>query len=315
MTDLVANAGAVSEGAVVKSGPLTSDTVVTIGLPVYNAAASVLETVRSVFAQTYPRWRLLIVDDASTDGTADLLERIEDERVTVIRDTENRGLAYRLNQIAESAETPFLARLDADDVNHPQRLEIQTAYLAAHPQTDFVVADGISIDATSRPCGYRTSIANATLAQHFKFGPYIHSVITGRTEWFREHPYDEELKRAEDQDLWLRTLGDRTSVVQSIPLLYVREAGYVSAEKYARSIDTTKQVIRRHAPGRLSALQKQRQLVTAELKKRIYSAAVRAGQGDRILALRTRQLSDADTRYHYEVLAQIQATRIPGIDA
>ncbi|SDB89880.1 Glycosyltransferase involved in cell wall bisynthesis [Raineyella antarctica] len=291
-----------------------SDSTVTIGLPVHNSARSVLETIRSVFAQTYPDWKLLIIDDCSTDGSYELLSRIDDDRVTVVKGEQNLGLASRLNEIAQRTTTPLLARLDSDDVNHPQRLELQVAYLNAHPDVDFVVADGISIDAESRPRGYRTSIPDASVAEHFVFGPYIHSVITGRTEWFRNNPYDTGLLRAEDQDLWLRTLGKRKTVVQELPLLYVREAGYVTADKYRRSLDATKVVIRRHAPAHLNRFQTFTQLAFADAKKAIYTAAEKAGVGDRVVALRSRKLSEEDVRHHYEVLATIQATKIPGID-
>lgn len=287
---------------------------ITIGLPVYNSARSVLETIRSVFAQTYTDWRLVILDDCSTDGTLNLVSAITDPRVTVIRGTENRGLAARLNELAALAETPLLARLDADDLNHPDRLAVQVAYLDAHPHVDFVVADGISIDADSRPRGYRISSPAPSVDEHFLYGPYIHSVVTGRTAWFRANPYDSSLLRAEDQDLWLRTMETRCTVAQQTPLLYVREAGYVSAEKYSHSLDTTKQVIRRHASGHLPRPRMLAHLAFADAKKAIYALAERTGQADRVLALRSRGLSPADLQHHYRVLAAIQATPIPGMD-
>lgn len=294
---------------------MSTDAIVTIGLPVYNSAHTVLETIRSVFAQTYEQWRLVIVDDASTDGTADLLEQITDERVTLVRGTQNLGLATRLNEIAERTTTPLLARLDADDVNDPRRLEIQVAYLTAHPEIDFITSDGIRMDDRSRPYGYWKSIPSPTLTEYFMYGPYLHPAVTGRTEWFRAHPYDATLLRAEDQELWLRTLGDRTTVVQEIPLLYYRDAGNISADKFRRSIDATKVVIRRHAPGHLSPWQTRTQLTLAESKARIYSWATRLGLGDRLISLTGRKLDAAELRRAYETLARVQLTPVPGLDA
>src|SRR5262245_45190822 len=98
---------------------------VTIAIPCFNAASTLPMAISSVFAQSYESWRLVIVDDGSTDQTVALAQSVVDPRVSVIADGQHLGLSRRLNQIAEACQSPFLARMDADDAMHPERMEKQ----------------------------------------------------------------------------------------------------------------------------------------------------------------------------------------------
>src|ERR1044072_1769559 len=99
--------------------------LVTIGIPVCNGRATVADAIRSVFAQSFRQWRLLLVDDGSTDGSLELMRRVGDSRVAVIADGVHRGLVFRLNQMVAMTETPYFARMDCDDMMHPERLQRQ----------------------------------------------------------------------------------------------------------------------------------------------------------------------------------------------
>src|SRR5438874_1140893 len=110
----------------------------TIGLPVYNARLFLEDTLRSIFAQTFTDWELIAVDDGSTDGSGALLERLRDHRVRVFIEKGNRGLAARLNFIHENARGTYIARMDADDMMHPERMARQLAFLDQHPEVDVV---------------------------------------------------------------------------------------------------------------------------------------------------------------------------------
>ncbi len=94
--------------------------LVTVGLPVYNPGSFLSWAIRSVFAQTYSSWELVVVDDGSTDGSLERLRKIEDPRVRVLTDGKRRGLPYRLNQVLEEASGDFIARMDADDLMDPR---------------------------------------------------------------------------------------------------------------------------------------------------------------------------------------------------
>ena len=120
--------------------------LVTVGLPMYNPGRFLDLAVRSVFAQTYDNWELIILDDGSTDGSLELARRIRDPRVNVFSDGKNRGLPYRLNQILDLASGQFIARMDADDLMHPERIERQGKHLLAYPEADAVTTGAILID-------------------------------------------------------------------------------------------------------------------------------------------------------------------------
>lgn len=106
---------------------------VTVGLPVYNGMPHLPDAVQSILGQTLREFRLLIVNDGSTDGSADYLASIRDPRVTVVHQP-NRGLGATLNRTLDLCETDYYARMDADDLAAPRRLERQLAYLETHPE-------------------------------------------------------------------------------------------------------------------------------------------------------------------------------------
>ncbi|MFN4042248.1 MAG: glycosyltransferase family 2 protein [Brevundimonas sp.] len=108
-------------------GPLVS-----VVLPVYNAAEFVGSAVRSVLDQSYGRIELLLLDDGSTDGSTDILSDLagNDPRIRLIS-RENRGLVATLNEGLALANGPLVARMDADDIAHPERLARQVAEFAA----------------------------------------------------------------------------------------------------------------------------------------------------------------------------------------
>lgn len=106
---------------------------VTVLLPVYNAMPFLPAAVESILAQTYSDFRLLIIDDGSTDVGPAFLRELSDARIRVIRRT-NHGLGDTLNHGIAACETELLARMDADDVAHPRRIETQVAFMKAHPR-------------------------------------------------------------------------------------------------------------------------------------------------------------------------------------
>lgn len=123
-------------------------------LPIYNAADTLEETIRSIQAQTVPDFRILAVDDGSTDGTRDLLARLsrEDPRIEVITKP-NGGIVDALNHGISHARARLIARHDADDLSYPERFAEQVDYLAANP--DCVAVSGFArhVNAKGEPLG------------------------------------------------------------------------------------------------------------------------------------------------------------------
>jgi len=116
--------------------------LVSILMPVYNAAPYVAEAIDSIRKQTLRNWELLIVDDASTDGSWKIITEIAklDKRIKLFRNRTNQGLVKSLNKMIPRTRGIFVARMDADDISLPKRLQKQVTYLRRHP--DIVACGG-----------------------------------------------------------------------------------------------------------------------------------------------------------------------------
>lgn len=104
----------------------------TVGIPVYNGMPYLPDAVESVLSQTYPDFELLVVNDGSRDGSMEYLRRLNDARIRIVSQ-ENRGITATLNRMLEETRTPWLVRLDADDVACPERLALVAGAIERHP--------------------------------------------------------------------------------------------------------------------------------------------------------------------------------------
>ncbi|MCG9632642.1 glycosyltransferase [Vibrio sp. Isolate30] len=180
---------------------------ITIGIPFYNAESYLLEAIQSVLAQTFKDWELILIDDGSSDSSLEIARSIDDHRVRVFSDGENKKLAFRLNQIVDLAKFDLIARMDADDLMHPRRLEEQFALLSSNPNCDLVSSGVASIDAHSSIQGVRRAVNPPPINserllknQH----NIVHASILVRKEWMLRNRYDENIARAQDYELWVR---------------------------------------------------------------------------------------------------------------
>ena len=106
---------------------------VTVILPAYNGERYLREAIDSVLAQTYRDFELWVCNDGSTDGTVAIIDSYEDSRVRRIDNPHNMGLVATLNRVFAMVESPYIARMDDDDLWHPEKLELQMKLLASRP--------------------------------------------------------------------------------------------------------------------------------------------------------------------------------------
>jgi glycosyltransferase involved in cell wall biosynthesis len=209
---------------------------ITIGIPFYNAEAYLADAIRSVFAQTYQEWELILVDDGSTDRSLEIARSIKDPRIRVFSDGRNRRLPYRLNQIISEARFDLIGRMDADDLISPRRFATQRALLDSHREVDLVTTGICSITNDCRPVGVRcASPDTAITGRSLLLGQnsIVHAAMLGRKSWFLRNPYDESEIRTEDSELWLRAFAKKDFSLQILdePLYYYREEINVTAER------------------------------------------------------------------------------------
>jgi glycosyltransferase involved in cell wall biosynthesis len=174
-------------------------------LPAFNAEATVRRAIDSVLAQTMPDFELIVVDDGSEDGTARVVEAVDDPRVSVLR-CPHRGVPPTLNAGIAEARAPIVAIQDADDFSTPDRLERQLAFLAEHPEVAVVGSRMPEVDAEGRKLTDRAPFEPGDVHDVLmRFNPISNSSATFRRDVVvRLGGYDARYACAHEYDLWLR---------------------------------------------------------------------------------------------------------------
>lgn len=187
---------------------LPEDATLAVGMSVFNAEHTVARAVRSVQAQTHADWRLLVLDDGSTDGTAAVVQALadEDDRIELIHGVSHRGLPQRLNELLELATGRFFARMDADDVCHPERFARQLAFMARNPNVELVGSSMLILNGAGDVRGIRRAPAahDEICARPYSGFPLFHPTWLGHRLWFKRFGYAAYARRCEDQELLLR---------------------------------------------------------------------------------------------------------------
>lgn len=130
--------------------------LVSIIMPTYNCARFIRESIDSVLAQTYTNWELIIVDDSSTDNTAEMVANFNDPRIHYLRNEQNEGAALTRNKALRAAKGRYIAFLDSDDLWHPDKLERQIAFMEQNGYA-FTYHEYTEIDESSKPLGVYVS--------------------------------------------------------------------------------------------------------------------------------------------------------------
>src|SRR5690349_12523724 len=180
--------------------------LISIGLSMHNAADTIGPAVRSLLAQSFADWELLLIDDGSGDGSAELVRGFGDERIQVHADGRRLGLAARLNQAIDLARGRYFARMDADDIAYPDRFARQVACLNTHREIDLLGAGMMVFEGEGDPIGVFPSHAtHAEICARPFSGFYLaHPTWIGKLEWFKRWRYDPAWHKAQDQDRLLR---------------------------------------------------------------------------------------------------------------
>ncbi len=181
--------------------------LVSVILPFLNGGPAFAPALRSVLAQSYSHWELLLCDDGSTDGSLQVAKELRDPRISVWSDGKTKGLAARLNECLDRARGALIARMDADDFSYLHRFRDQVAYLESHPEIDLVGCrmlifgeDGMPLGKRSLPLDHAGIVSDPASG----FG-LAHPTWMARAAWYRQHRYDPQAIRFEDAELLCRT--------------------------------------------------------------------------------------------------------------
>ena len=279
--------------------------LVTVGLPVRDAEATLPIALASIVEQSYSHWELLVVDDDSTDRSRAILEAVAacDPRVRIAEPVGEPGLPARLNQLIRMARGELFARMDADDVAYPDRLARQVAFLRRNPNVDLVGAATVVFAGDGEVRGLRAAPTTheAICARPTAGFKLYHPTWLGRTAWFRRYGYRSTARRCEDQDLLLRAHGTSTFANIDDPLLGYREGRLDLRQMWAGRVGFVRSVVdvngRQH--GRLEAAAA---VMTQALKGSLESITVTFGL-QRLLRHRAGPIS-AEERARFEQVWQ-----------
>ena len=222
---------------------------VSVVLPFYNARKTLRYAVFSVLDQSYSSWRLILLDDGSVDDSIDTIsDLIDNDSVFLVSGNKNRGLIFRLNQMVELTDASHIARMDADDLMHPDRLRLQMAAFRANPELD-IVSTGIAImNSDYQVMGVRSVDGQPKLSDYMKYGGLVHASCVFRREFLEKNRYDPEFVRAEDRGLFLRGLPDAHYYCVTEPLYFCAEYNCFNKKRYLDSYRAERKVILQHGP-------------------------------------------------------------------
>ena len=185
--------------------------LISVLLPVRNTEKYIETALQSLLAQTFSDFEILVVDDASTDYTPRILERLQqqDPRLRILPNPTPLGISRSCNRAAKEARGVYLARMDADDIALPDRFAKQVAWMEAHPECVAVGGQTIRIDPDGWPIDdWKMPLQHEEIETWLlsgRGGGIIHPTAMIRVEAFRKiGGYDETLDASQDYDLWLK---------------------------------------------------------------------------------------------------------------
>ena len=186
-----------------------SNPKVSVIMSVYNGEKYLQEAIESILNQTFENFEFIIVNDAATDKTKEILEcyKEKDSRIRIITNTVNIGLTKSLNKIIKRASGVYLARMDADDIALPQRLEKQVDFLRVHPEVGLLGTSSFEINKKGDIINKKkipvldSDIRFALI----KSNPFFHSSVMMRKAILEKAGgYDKNIEISQDYELWFR---------------------------------------------------------------------------------------------------------------
>lgn len=243
---------------------------VSVVMSVYNGAAYMAKAIDSILGQTFTDFEFIIVNDGSTDRTANILAGYKDPRITVIAQN-NQGLVPALNRAIKKAKAPLIARQDADDYSQPTRLAEQLTYLKENPNTVII---GTSMQVMNNDGKivhqHHVLLNDPELKQELLVrSPFAHgSVVFRKDAALKAGLYKKDFWPAEDYEFWLRLSKHGKFANIDEPLYVYREN--------SSGISEVNRVLQQQKLKRIQALawQQKNRLVGRKIKVSAYKKLV-----------------------------------------
>lgn len=282
-----------------------SDPAVSVVMSALNAERTIGIAIGSIFAQTFGDLELIVIDDGSTDGTRAVVRSFGDSRLVFVDHEVRKGLATRLNEGVALARGAYIARMDADDIAYPERLEKQHAFMQVNPTVDLVGCAAMAFKGVCDLGVLRVTTEHAGICAWPARGFDIpHPTWFGRRAFFRKFPYDARAMRAQDQDLLLRAHREaRFANLADVLLGYRQER--VTASNVARGrLQYCRSIVRTWGPERAYG-QLVRGVATQTLRAVVAVPMLVMGFGEYLVSRRFRLASEVEKRVWSDIARQL----------
>lgn len=249
-------------------------TGVSIGMPYTDQVDQLKLAINSVIGQSHQDWELILVGDGPSRLSVEIAHSFDDPRIRHYENPTRLGLASTLNRIASLAQYSLLARMDSDDLMHPERIAKQQIEFERHPTLDVLGSNAYLIDEESNVVGaFREPKLPTDGAGYLKSNAFSHPTVMARTNWFRMNPYDETLLRGQDKELWLRTWEASHFSKLSDRLMYYRVPRQLSAQRLVRNEIYNRRIIQMYLELEPSRLARSKHLISSIGKQILFFGA------------------------------------------
>jgi glycosyltransferase involved in cell wall biosynthesis len=208
---------------------ITPTPLVSVVMPVYRAGIKLERSLRSILDQTFTNFEFIIICDEPSATELCILNKFQrvDSRLVVIVNPNRSGLVASLNTGISIAKGKYIARMDADDVSYPTRIETQVSYMEAHPNVGICgTAHILKSNEIIQVCSYPLNTDD--IAMRLMFGTaFGHPTVMFRSDFIKtiSGPYDSPFIHAEDYELWVRCVGETNMANLPDILMYIENDG------------------------------------------------------------------------------------------
>jgi len=287
--------------------------LVSLVTTVYNKGPFLLDMIKSVFAQTFTNWELILLDDSSTDNSLQIAQSIDDPRVRVYANERNLGRTRSRNKAIALARGEYIALIDADDMCSAKRIEKQLELFRESSNVDIVGTGICYLDRNDVPIGhwYPPPLHEQICREPTRTFRICHGSILGKKSWFKKNPYNESIELGEDFNLFLYAYETSTFSNVTEPLYYYR---------LEQSFNLKKVLIDRLTCAKFlfGYYFKKKQFVKANYAAMMQFVRLMAvvtlsltGLKKRLLARRYTALSEEEQRFYEQEIQNIRKTKLP----
>lgn len=181
---------------------------VSVIIPTFNREKFIGAAIESILQQIYQDFEIIVVDDGSTDGTAEIIKLFPTDKLRYIYQ-KNRGRSNARNHALSIAKGRYIAFLDSDDLYLPGKLELQVSYMEEHPEVDMIYTSAYCMDENGNSINhyYDAKVSGRIYKDIAFFVPVtitLPTVMARREVFDKVGGFDEKMERFEDTDMWRR---------------------------------------------------------------------------------------------------------------